>query len=162
MTSISTFLDECRDVARLRHLAYSTEQSYIATIRRFIYFHERQYPTKLGVEEIRAYLTHRPSSPAGGARWATRHEKPSCPAGQVQRLVRRLVLPEKTFDHREKQEVNASHFFSAAGIKERTSSATLSASCHFFSFNSAASFSVRGVTQLARGKAVILSPGYYR
>lgn len=58
MTSISTFLDECRDVARLRHLAYSTEQSYVATIRRFIYFHERQHPTKLGVEEIRAYLTH--------------------------------------------------------------------------------------------------------
>jgi integron integrase len=58
MSTISKFLDECRAVARLRHLAYSTEQSYVATIKRFICFHERQHPSKLGVEEIRAYLTY--------------------------------------------------------------------------------------------------------
>ena len=54
-SKISRRVPECR---RLRHLAYSTEQSYVGTIRRFIYFHERKHPAKLGAVEIRAYLTH--------------------------------------------------------------------------------------------------------
>jgi integron integrase len=56
--SIGDFLDECRRVARLRHLSYATEKGYILTIRRFIYFHGRRHPHNLGVEEIRAYLSH--------------------------------------------------------------------------------------------------------
>ncbi|WP_309719788.1 hypothetical protein [Armatimonas sp.] len=43
MTMISNFLDECHNVARLHHLAYSTEQSDIVTIKRVLYFSERQH-----------------------------------------------------------------------------------------------------------------------
>jgi site-specific recombinase XerD len=60
--TIADFLAQCRTVARLRHLAYSTEQSDVATIRRFICFHGRKYPStrgNFGAEEIRIYLSHR-------------------------------------------------------------------------------------------------------
>ena len=51
-------LEEVRKVMRLKHLSYRTEQTYIATIRRFIEFHKRRNPLKMGTEEIRAYLSH--------------------------------------------------------------------------------------------------------
>lgn len=37
--SIGTFLNDCRQVARLRHLSYATEKGYPSTIRRCIYSH---------------------------------------------------------------------------------------------------------------------------
>lgn len=56
--SIGEFLDGARRVARLRHLSYSTEESYLYYIKQFIYFHGRRHPQRLGVPEIRAYLSH--------------------------------------------------------------------------------------------------------
>jgi integron integrase len=53
-----TLLGRAREVARLRHLSQSTEDGYLLTIRRFIRFHGGRHPRELGVEEIRAYLSH--------------------------------------------------------------------------------------------------------
>ncbi|MBI2886540.1 MAG: phage integrase N-terminal SAM-like domain-containing protein [Chloroflexi bacterium] len=53
-----TLLQRAREVARLRHLSLSTEESYLLTIRRFVRFHGGRHPRAMGAEEIRAYLRH--------------------------------------------------------------------------------------------------------
>ena len=56
--SSPTLLERAREVARLRHFSLSTEDSYLLTIRRFIRFHGGRHPREMGVEQIRAYLSH--------------------------------------------------------------------------------------------------------
>jgi site-specific recombinase XerD len=56
--SIQSFLNEVRQVIRLKHLSIHTEKAYLYRIRDFIYFQGRKHPAHLGVEQIRAYLTH--------------------------------------------------------------------------------------------------------
>jgi integron integrase len=51
-------LDEARTVARLRHLSYRTEASYLSVIRRFVLFHAGRHPAEMGAAEIRAFLSH--------------------------------------------------------------------------------------------------------
>jgi hypothetical protein len=51
-------LDQVRDVIRLKHYSYRTEQSYVYWIRRYILFHNKQHPKEMGVPEIEAFLTH--------------------------------------------------------------------------------------------------------
>lgn len=51
-------LDEVRAKARLLHLSIRTEETYVSTIRRFILFHGTRHPRDMGVDEIRAYLSH--------------------------------------------------------------------------------------------------------
>lgn len=51
-------LDQVRDKLRLKHYSYRTEQSYIAWIKRFIFFHNKQHPDTMGEKEIEAFLTH--------------------------------------------------------------------------------------------------------
>lgn len=56
---IETFLEKCRQVMRLKHLSYRTEETYLPVIRRFIEFHGgRRHPKDMGAPEIRAYLSH--------------------------------------------------------------------------------------------------------
>jgi hypothetical protein len=56
---IETFPKNCREVMRLKHLSYRTEQTYLPVIRRFIEFHGgRTHPRDMGAAEIRAYLSH--------------------------------------------------------------------------------------------------------
>jgi integron integrase len=55
---IGEFLEEARRVCRLRHLSIHTEESYVQTIRRFIHFHDKKHPARLGMPEVRAYLSH--------------------------------------------------------------------------------------------------------
>ena len=56
---VETFLEKCREVMRLKHLSYRTEQTYLPIIRRFIEFHGGRTPPKdMGAAEIRAYLSH--------------------------------------------------------------------------------------------------------
>ncbi len=45
-------MDEVREVFRLRHYSYRTEESYITWIERFILFHDKRHPRELGAEEI--------------------------------------------------------------------------------------------------------------
>ena len=51
-------LDQVRDVIRLKHYSYRTEQSYVYWSRRYILFHNKQHPKDMGVPEIEAFLTH--------------------------------------------------------------------------------------------------------
>jgi len=51
-------LGQTRDIFRTRHYSYRTEQSYIAWMRRYIFFHNKRHPKDLGVAEIEAFLTH--------------------------------------------------------------------------------------------------------
>ena len=51
-------LDRVRQVARLKHYAASTEESYVRWIRRYILFHDKRHPQDMGEAEIEAFLTH--------------------------------------------------------------------------------------------------------
>lgn len=51
-------LDQVRDKLRLKHYSYRTEQSYIAWMKCFIFFHNKQHPDTMGEKEIEAFLTH--------------------------------------------------------------------------------------------------------
>lgn len=54
----SPFLNEVRNVLRLKHMSRRTETSYVYYILDFIRFHGKRHPNEMGVEEIRAYLSH--------------------------------------------------------------------------------------------------------
>ena len=58
MQTMADFLDEVRQVMRLKHMSLRTETTYLNTIRRFIVFHGKRHPRHLGAPEIRAYLSH--------------------------------------------------------------------------------------------------------
>lgn len=51
-------LDRVHEVARFRHLAYRTEQSYVSWIKRFVLFHEMRHPAHMGKTEVEGFLTH--------------------------------------------------------------------------------------------------------
>ncbi len=56
--SDSPFLNQVRQSIRLKHMSRRTEKSYLHYIVDYICFHNKQHPQELGVEEIRAYLSH--------------------------------------------------------------------------------------------------------
>ena len=58
MTPPPGLLDQVRQVMRLKHMSLRTEQSYVHYIRDYILFHHKRHPREMGVEEIRAYLSH--------------------------------------------------------------------------------------------------------
>jgi integron integrase len=51
-------LDQVRDLIRIKHYSYRTEQSYVAWIRRYILFHQKRHPKEMGIAEIEAFLSH--------------------------------------------------------------------------------------------------------
>lgn len=59
-------LDQARDILRLKHYSYRTEQAYIDWMRRFIFFHNpglsrgevTRHPKDMGAAEIQAFLAH--------------------------------------------------------------------------------------------------------
>jgi integron integrase len=51
-------LDRVRDTLRLKHMSLKTEKSYMYYIKDFILFHNKRHPREMGVEQIRAYLSH--------------------------------------------------------------------------------------------------------
>lgn len=51
-------LDRVRAMLRMKHYAYSTEQTYIHWIVRFIRFHQLRHPEQMGRADIEAFLTH--------------------------------------------------------------------------------------------------------
>jgi integron integrase len=55
-------LDRVRGVLRARHFSRRTEQAYVAWIRRFILFHGKRHPGRLGAPEVTSYLSHLASS----------------------------------------------------------------------------------------------------
>lgn len=52
------FLVQVAHACRVRHLAYSTEQSYVSWVKRFILFHNKRHPKDMGPSDVRAFLTH--------------------------------------------------------------------------------------------------------
>ncbi len=51
-------LDRVRQVIRLKHYSYRTEQTYVDWIRRYILFHNKQHPKDMGIREVEAFLSH--------------------------------------------------------------------------------------------------------
>ena len=47
-----------RDVMRLKHLSYRTEEAYLSWVKRFILFRDKRHPKDMGAPEIRAFLSH--------------------------------------------------------------------------------------------------------
>jgi integron integrase len=51
-------LDRVRGVLHARHFSPRTEKAYVAWIRRFILFHGKRHPDRLGAPEVTGYLSH--------------------------------------------------------------------------------------------------------
>jgi integron integrase len=51
-------LDRLRDKIRLKHYSIRTESAYLDWVRRFVLFHAKQHPAKMGAAEVEAFLTH--------------------------------------------------------------------------------------------------------
>lgn len=50
-------LDQVRHALRRKHYSYRTEQSYTHWIKRFILFHGKQHPDRMGKKEVEQFLT---------------------------------------------------------------------------------------------------------
>jgi integron integrase len=51
-------LEQVREVIRVKHYSYRTEESYIYWVRRYILFHNKQHPKDMDTAEVEAFLTH--------------------------------------------------------------------------------------------------------
>jgi integron integrase len=51
-------LDQVRDVLRIKHYSYRTEQTYVDWIKRYIIFHKKRHPKDMGAAEIEAFLAY--------------------------------------------------------------------------------------------------------
>ena len=51
-------LDQLRDVLRLKHYSYRTEQTYVDLAHQFICFHHKRHPNEMGAPEVEVFLTH--------------------------------------------------------------------------------------------------------
>ena len=51
-------LDQVRDKIRLKHYSLHTEYTYIDWIKRFILFHNKRHPAKMGAQEIEQFLSY--------------------------------------------------------------------------------------------------------
>ena len=58
MESQPRLLDQMREVLRLKHLSFRTEEAYIGWAKRFILFHDKRHPKDMGAEEIRVFLSY--------------------------------------------------------------------------------------------------------
>ena len=54
----TTLLDHMREVLRLTHLSFRTEEASLGWLRRVLLFHDKRHPKERGAQEIRAVLTH--------------------------------------------------------------------------------------------------------
>jgi site-specific recombinase XerD len=51
-------LDQVRNLIRIRHYSYRTEEAYLHWIKQYIFFHKKRHPADLGAAEVTAFLTH--------------------------------------------------------------------------------------------------------
>jgi integrase len=51
-------LDQVREILRLKHYSYRTEQAYIDWIRRFIFFHNKRHPEDIRADEVQTFLSY--------------------------------------------------------------------------------------------------------
>jgi integron integrase len=57
-TRTSPFLNQVRQVLRLKHMSRRTEASYLHYILDYVRFHGKRHPQEMGAQAIRAYLSH--------------------------------------------------------------------------------------------------------
>jgi site-specific recombinase XerD len=57
-TRTSPFLNQVRQVLRLKHMSPRTEESYLHYITDYVRFHGKRHLQEMGAPEIRAYLSH--------------------------------------------------------------------------------------------------------
>ena len=50
--------EQVRQLARVKHFSYRTEQCYLHWIERYIRFHGIRHPNTMGAPEAEAFLTH--------------------------------------------------------------------------------------------------------
>jgi hypothetical protein len=50
-------LDRVRAALRARHYSRRTEDTYIAWIKRYIFFHDKRHPAEMGASEVTKFLT---------------------------------------------------------------------------------------------------------
>lgn len=50
-------LDQLRDLIRTKHLSIRTEKTYVQWAKRFILYHNKTHPVRMGAEQINQYLT---------------------------------------------------------------------------------------------------------
>jgi len=50
-------LDQVRAVARMKHFSIHTERAYINWIKRYIFFHNKRHPDKMGEADIREFIS---------------------------------------------------------------------------------------------------------
>ena len=50
-------LDRVREAIRARHYSRRTEKTYVAWIRRYIFFHGKRHPAEMGAREITDFLS---------------------------------------------------------------------------------------------------------
>lgn len=51
-------LDQVREKIRYKHYSHSTEESYVAWIKQFILYHNKQHPNNMGAAEVERFLSH--------------------------------------------------------------------------------------------------------
>ncbi len=49
---------QVREAIRARHYSHSTEEAYLAWVRRFIHFNANRHPAEMGEPEVNQFLTH--------------------------------------------------------------------------------------------------------
>ncbi len=54
----SPFIELVREAVRVRHYSLYTERAYIQWIRRFILFHGKRHPDRMGEVEVAEFLSH--------------------------------------------------------------------------------------------------------
>ncbi len=54
---MSNLLDDVRNTLRVHHYAMKTEKSYVQWIKRFILFHNKRHPNRMGKPEVEQFLT---------------------------------------------------------------------------------------------------------
>ncbi|MFT7588542.1 MAG: integron integrase, partial [Limisphaerales bacterium] len=54
----SALLDDVRRVIRAKHMAWSTEKTYVGWIYRFILYHDKRHPLNLKEKHVQDYLTY--------------------------------------------------------------------------------------------------------
>ena len=58
MENSPKLLDQVRDKIRTKHYSIRTEAAYTDWIKRFILFHDKRHPSKMGGAEVEAFLSH--------------------------------------------------------------------------------------------------------
>jgi len=79
-------LDQPRDAIRNKHYSYSAEKTYVHWAKRYILFHNKRHPNKMGGSEIELFLTYLAAT------------KKVCPSTQNQALSVLLFLYREVLD----------------------------------------------------------------